>query len=105
MASCIEKMFSKLLFLFAIVCGTSAQTPSSHEKSFRVRNRFALNADKGLVGQFAHECLEVKDQIGDSLTIENLIHFIEKLENEVANQTHLANFNSPEQIARMLLQR
>lgn len=98
-------MFFKLFFLFVLICGTSAQTSSSNEKSFRVRNRFALNADKGLVGQFAHKCLEVKDKIGNSLTIENLVHLIEKLENEVTNQTNLANFNSPEQIARMLLQR
>lgn len=96
-------MFCKLLFLFVLICGTNAQ--NHQEKSFRIRNRFALNADKGLVGQFAHKCLNAKNQIGESLTIENLIYLIEKLENEVANKTHLANFNSPEQIGRMLLQR
>ncbi|KAH9402293.1 hypothetical protein TYRP_016351 [Tyrophagus putrescentiae] len=90
------KTFSRFIFIYSELL---------MEKSFRVRNRFALNADKGLVGQFAHKCLGVKSQIGESLTVENLIHLIEKLENEVANKTQLANFNSPEQISRMLLQR
>lgn len=102
------KLFQLFLFSFVLLIGidlihTDGETP----ESLRIRNRYAFLADKGLISQFANKCSRtyLSNSHDNEFNMEKLIHLIERLEDHIANRSQSSQFNSPNGIGRMLLQR
>ena len=74
-----------------------------------IRSKFAFTADKGLISQFAHDCIDnnnkYKYKVTESPAIETLINFVERLEDVLANTSDYTEFNTPDRVARMILHR
>lgn len=94
------------LFVLQLLGTTLAQAPQGY---YLIRNVNALSADKGLAASFGHDCLQAqfREPIRQSQSIETLIELIERLEENLANSTDaiLSRFNTPDRVARLLLQR
>ena len=104
-------MLAKLAIVFLLFClyGISYGQLNSRPDRTKVRNLYAFIADKGLISPFAHQCIDYTQKFVQqnkaSPSIETLIDMIERLEDVVANTSEYSQFNSPDKVARMLLQR
>nr|XP_027204684.1 uncharacterized protein LOC113798363 [Dermatophagoides pteronyssinus] len=78
----------------------------------RIRNKHAYMADKGLMVQFAQDCIQKRysnlpNSRPSSHSMETLIDYIERLEDWLSNTTDpiLSKFKNPDDIARLILHR